>query len=76
MSDTYPQRFADKVALITGGAGSIGRATALRLAREGATIIIVDINKTAAKAVAKEVEECGVALLLSKQISQHPKTTR
>jgi len=63
MSDTYPQRFADKVALITGGAGSIGRATALRLAREGATITIVDINKTAANAVAKEVEECGVAAL-------------
>ena len=63
MSDTYPQRFADKVALITGGAGSIGRATALRLAREGATIIVVDINKTAAKAVANEVEECGVAAL-------------
>ena len=64
MSDTYPQRFADKVALITGGAGSIGRATARRLAREGATITIVDINETAAKVVAKEVEAWGAKALV------------
>ncbi len=60
MSITHHHRFANKVALITGGAGSIGRATALRLAREGANITIVDINENGAKRVAKEVEECGV----------------
>jgi NAD(P)-dependent dehydrogenase (short-subunit alcohol dehydrogenase family) len=33
-------RFAGKIAIVTGGGGEIGRATALRLAREGATVVI------------------------------------
>jgi NAD(P)-dependent dehydrogenase (short-subunit alcohol dehydrogenase family) len=37
------QRFTDRVAVITGGAGGIGRATAQRLAAEGATVVVVDL---------------------------------
>lgn len=37
------QRFSGKVAVITGAAGGIGRATALRFAREGASIVAVDL---------------------------------
>jgi NAD(P)-dependent dehydrogenase (short-subunit alcohol dehydrogenase family) len=49
------ERFADRVAVITGGAGGIGLASARRLASEGATVVIVDLNEEAGKAAADEL---------------------
>ncbi len=45
-SEHYPpaKRFENQVALVVGGAQGIGRAIALRLAREGAHIVIADID--------------------------------
>ena len=37
-------RFENKVAIITGGAGGVGRATAARFASEGATVVINDVD--------------------------------
>ena len=48
-----------KVALITGAGQGIGRAIALRLAKDGADIAIVDLKKDKMDAVAKEVEALG-----------------
>lgn len=49
-------RVANKVCLVTGGAGGIGSETARTLAREGATVIVADIDEAAATAVARD---CG-----------------
>lgn len=48
-----------KVALVTGAAKGIGRAIALRLARDGADIAIVDVNEEKLPEVAKEIEVIG-----------------
>ena len=45
-------RLANKIALITGGATGIGRATALRFAQEGAQVMVADINDAAGQATA------------------------
>ena len=37
-------RLQDQVALITGAAGGIGRATALRFAAEGAKLVLADVD--------------------------------
>ena len=47
------------VAMITGGGSGIGRATALMLAREGADVLIADINGDAAEKVAGEGAALG-----------------
>ena len=49
----------DQVALVTGGGRGIGRATALRLAREGAGIAIIDVDGETAEATSREINALG-----------------
>ncbi|TXH47275.1 MAG: SDR family oxidoreductase [Burkholderiaceae bacterium] len=49
------QRLAGKVAFITGGASGVGKATALRLAGEGANVVVSDVNEEGGRAVAAEI---------------------
>ncbi|GAA4064736.1 SDR family NAD(P)-dependent oxidoreductase [Agromyces indicus] len=52
-------RLEHKKAIVTGGAGGIGRATAMALAAEGAEVAVVDLNGEAADAVVAEIRDAG-----------------
>lgn len=53
----------DKVALITGAASGIGKEIALEFAKEGAKIVIADLNLDAATVAAQEIESAGGAAM-------------
>ncbi len=52
-------RFQDKTAIVTGAANGIGKATALRFAREGAKLAIVDIDREKLEEVALAIRDVG-----------------
>lgn len=54
--------FENKVSIVTGGGRGIGRATALALAAEGATVIVADVNSENANAVASEIGRQATAM--------------
>jgi len=53
-----PKSLAGRIAFVTGGAGGIGKATAVRLLSEGACVVVADIDQ---KALARATEELGAA---------------
>ena len=52
-------KLAGKVAVVTGAASGIGRATALLFATEGAAVVTADLNEAGAEAVAAAIRERG-----------------
>ncbi len=58
-SITHTGRLANKIAVITGGASGIGRATALTFAREGAKVSILDIQDKAGNETAEMIRQAG-----------------
>jgi 3(or 17)beta-hydroxysteroid dehydrogenase len=55
-------RVQDKVALVTGGASGLGKATVEMLAREGARVVITDIAEEAGQALAEEIGGSAIFL--------------
>ena len=53
------QSLTDRVAIVTGAARGIGRATALALGRAGAHVVAVDLEESAAKSTADAVSALG-----------------
>ncbi|HEY3659047.1 MAG TPA: hydrolase [Steroidobacteraceae bacterium] len=63
-SDIAQNRFADKVALVTGAGGGMGAATAIELARQGAAVVVIDINGEGAEATARTIRENGGSVMV------------
>jgi NAD(P)-dependent dehydrogenase (short-subunit alcohol dehydrogenase family) len=69
--------FEGKVVIVTGGASGIGRATALRLAAEGARVCIADVNAEATSAVVAEIEAAGgIAMACATDVSAEADNAR
>jgi NAD(P)-dependent dehydrogenase (short-subunit alcohol dehydrogenase family) len=63
-------RVKGKVALVTGGASGIGRASAMLLAREGATVVVTDIQDDAGKDVVAAIKKAaGDAIYLHHDVA-------
>jgi 3-oxoacyl-[acyl-carrier protein] reductase len=70
MGHQFDARFKDKVAIVTGAARGIGQAYAQALGREGAAVVVADINAEAGDGVAKQiVADGGVAIHVPVDVS-------
>ncbi len=57
-------RFQNKVVVVTGAAAGIGRAAALRLASEGALLVLVDVRSSEVQACADQIQATGCRALV------------
>ena len=70
MKQFYPNRFKDKVIILTGAARGIGEATAIRAAKEGAKLVLADRLKEEGERVLNAVRaEGGTAIFLNLDLS-------
>lgn len=64
-------RYAGRVAVVTGGATGIGRATALGFAREGAKVVVADVNVPDGEATVRAIRDAkGEALFVQADVSR------
>ena len=61
------KRVKNKVAIVTGGASGLGKSSAKLLAREGAKIVVSDIDEEGGKKVVQQIKEDGGEAIFIKQ---------
>ncbi|HYA52589.1 MAG TPA: bifunctional rhamnulose-1-phosphate aldolase/short-chain dehydrogenase, partial [Streptosporangiaceae bacterium] len=71
-----PKPLATRVALVTGGGSGIGRATAQRLAAEGACVVVADRDGPAAAAVAGDIGPADVAIAATTDVTDEASIER
>jgi rhamnulose-1-phosphate aldolase/alcohol dehydrogenase len=64
-----PKPLATRIALVTGAAGGIGKAIAVRLAAEGACVVIADLDAGKAQAAAQEIGNRDVAVGIAADVT-------
>lgn len=70
-------RLADKVAIVTGAGSGIGRASACLFAREGARLVVADINDASGEEVVKTIKREGdEAIFVHTDVSRAPEIER
>jgi NAD(P)-dependent dehydrogenase (short-subunit alcohol dehydrogenase family) len=72
-------RLAKKVAVVTGGAGSIGLATSVLFAQEGAKVLLVDLNEQALQEAVAAIDSDAVSYVVAdvtqpEQVQQYVET--
>lgn len=65
-----PKELAGRIALVTGGAGGIGSATARALAAAGACVVVADLDAAGAAEIASELGDNGIAVTMDATAEQ------
>ena len=70
-------RVKGKVAIVTGGAGGLGKAHSLLLAKEGAKVVVTDMDEAQAERVADEInKQGGEAIFIKHDVSKEVEWSR